>query len=431
MKLTIQSIKRPAGTIILMFALMVVGVLGYMRLPVNMLPDITYPLIKVYVYWPGATPEQIESEVAQVIERKMSTVDNLDYIESTSEDGLYSLLVNFDYTVNRDVAYQDVLAKMGLVRKELPKEVEEPLIFKADPSQLPVVELLIIDDNKSITQLRTWTQNELQDQFASVKGSAGTAVSGGTPREIRIHINPLKLQGYNVSISQIIKRLKEENIDLPGGRMVTPTRDFLVRTYGEFQNINEIKNLIVARSTTGANIILKDVADVKDFHAIQKIRNRYNGKEGIRISIFKQAEANAVEVSDNVKKRLAELKNELPQSASIDMVYDQAEYVRLSTNGVRDAVGIAALLVIFVTAFFLSGWKRVLSLVLSLPVTILGAFFIMQLLGFSINIFTLGGLVVAMSVILDNAIVVLENITRIHETEPNEPTPKLLKIHYI
>jgi len=294
MKLTIQSIKRPAGTIILMFALMVVGVLGYMRLPVNMLPDITYPLIKVYVYWPGATPEQIESEVAQVIERKMSTVDNLDYIESTSEDGLYSLLVNFDYTVNRDVAYQDVLAKMGLVRKELPKEVEEPLIFKADPSQLPVVELLIIDDNKSITQLRTWTQNELQDQFASVKGSAGTAVSGGTPREIRIHINPLKLQGYNVSISQIIKRLKEENIDLPGGRMVTPTRDFLVRTYGEFQNINEIKNLIVARSTTGANIILKDVSDVKDFHAIQKIRNRYNGKEGIRISIFKQAEANAV-----------------------------------------------------------------------------------------------------------------------------------------
>jgi len=423
MKLTIQSIKRPAGTIILMVALMVVGVLGYLRLPVNMLPDLTYPLIKVYVYWPGATPEQIENEVAQVIERKMSTVDNLDYIESTCEDGLYSLLVNFDYTVNRDVAYQDVLAKMGLVRKELPKEVEEPLIFKADPSQLPVVELLVTDDNKSITQLRTWAQNELQDQFASVKGSAGTAISGGTPREIRIHIDPLKLQGYNVSVSQVIKRLKEENIDLPSGRMVTPTRDFLVRTYGEFQNINEIKNLIVARSTTGANILLKDVADVKDFHAIQKIRNRYNGKEGIRISIFKQAEANAVEVSDNIKKRLDELKNELPQSASIDMVYDQAEYVRLATNGVRDAVGIAALLVIFVTAFFLSGWKRVLSLVLSLPVTILGAFFIMQLLGFSINIFTLGGLVVAMSVILDNAIVVLENITRIHETEPNEPTP--------
>lgn len=423
MKLTVQSIKRPAGTIILMVALMVVGVLGYMRLSVNMLPDITYPLIKVYVYWPGATPEQIENEVASVIERKMATVDNLDYIESTSEDGLYSLLVNFDYTVNRDVAYQDVLAKMGLVRKELPKEVEEPLIFKADPSQLPVVDLLITDDNKSITQLRTWVDNEVQDKFASVKGSAGTAISGGTPREIRVHIDPLKLQGYNVSVSQVIKRLKDENLDLPGGRMISPTRDYLVRTYGEFQNINEIKNLIVSRSASGANILLKDIADIRDFHTIQKIRNRYNGKEGIRLSIFKQAEANAVEVSDNIKKRLAELNSELPPSVHIDMVYDQAEYVRLSTNGVRDAVGIAALLVVLVTAFFLSGWKRVLSLVLSLPVTILGAFFIMQLLGFSINIFTLGGLVVAMSVILDNAIVVLENITRIHETEPNEPTP--------
>jgi len=423
MKLSIQSIKRPAGTIILMIALMVVGLLGYLRLPVNMLPDITYPLIKVYVYWPGATPEQIENEVAQVIERKMATVDNLDYIESTCEDGLYSLLVNFDYTVNRDVAYQDVLAKMGLVRKELPKEVEEPVIFKADPSQLPVVDLLITDDNKSITQLRTWIENELQDKFSSVKGSAGTAVSGGTPREIRVHVNPVKLQGYNISLSQITKRLKDENLDIPGGRMLTSTRDYLVRTYGEFQSISDIENIIISRNSNGGNILLKDIAEVSDYHAIQRIRNRFNGKEGIRLSIFKQAEANAVEVSDNVRSRLAELKNTVPPSTHIDLIYDQAEYIRMSTNGVRDAVALAAILVVLVTAFFLSGWKRVLTLILTLPVTILGTFFFMQLLGFSINIFTLGGLVVAMSVILDNAIVMIENITRIHETEPNEPTP--------
>ena len=423
MKFTIQSIKRPAGTIILMLALMVLGILGYMRLPVNMLPDITYPLIKVYVYWPGASPEQIENEVAQVIERKMATVDNLDYIESTSEDGLYSLLVNFDYSVNRDVAYQDVLAKMGLVRKELPKEVEEPVIFKADPSQLPVIDLLITDENRSITQLRTWIDNELQDKFASVKGSAGTAVSGGTPREIRVHVDPMKLQGYNISLLQINNRLKDENLDIPAGRMLTQTRDFLVRTYGEFQSIDDIKNIIISRSSGGGNILLKDVAEVTDFHAIQRIRNSFNGKEGIRLSIFKQAEANAVEVSDNVRQRLADLVGELPPSTHIDMIYDQAEYIRMSTNGVKDAVGIAAILVIMVTAFFLSGWKRVLTLVLTLPVTILGTFFFMQLFGYSINIFTLGGMVVAMSVILDNAIVMIENITRIHETETDEPLP--------
>lgn len=130
MNIILQAIKRPAGTIMLMIVLMVAGVAGFLNLPTNMLPDITYPQVKVYVYWPGATPEQIENEVAAVIERKMATVDNLDYIESTSEEGVYTLLVNFDYSVDRDVAYQDVLAKMGLIRKELPSGILEPVVFK-------------------------------------------------------------------------------------------------------------------------------------------------------------------------------------------------------------------------------------------------------------------------------------------------------------
>ena len=162
MKLTLESIKRPAGTIIMMIVIVVLGIAGFTSLPVNMLPEITYPMVKVYVYWPGATPEQMENEVAMVIERKMATVDNLDYIESTSEEGVYTLLVNFDYSVDRDVAYQDVLAKMGLVKKELPQEILEPVVFKAVPSQLPVVELLVSSENMSLTQLRTWIENEFQ-----------------------------------------------------------------------------------------------------------------------------------------------------------------------------------------------------------------------------------------------------------------------------
>ncbi|MCA1757708.1 MAG: efflux RND transporter permease subunit [Bacteroidales bacterium] len=421
MKLTTESIKRPAGTIMLMIVLMVVGVAGFLRLPTNMLPDITYPMIKVYVYWPGATPEQMENEVATVIERKMATVDNLDYIESNSEEGVYTLLVNFDYSVDRDVAYQDVLAKMGLIKKELPQDILEPVVFKADPSQLPVVEVLVSNDNMSLTQLRTWVENEFQEEFASVKGSAGTALSGGTMREIRVHIDPLKLQGYNITYQELTARLKNENIDMVGGRVVTGSRDYIIRTYGEFQSLQEIENLIVRKYGNDSQILLKDVANVEDHHDLQRIRTRYNNKEGVRISIFKQADANAVIVSDLIRERLEVLGQELPPSTQIEMIYDQAEYVRLATNGVRDAMLLAALLVTLVTAFFLSGWKRVLSLVFSLPVTILGTFFFMELLGFSINIFTLGGLVVAMTVVLDNSVVMLENITRIQETEPETP----------
>ncbi len=423
MKLSTESIKRPAGTIMLMIVVMVIGIAGFLRLPTNMLPDITYPMVKVYVYWTGATPEQIENEVASVIERKMATVDNLDYIESTSEEGVYTLLVNFDYSVNRDVAYQDVLAKMGLIRKELPDGVLEPVVFKADPSQLPVVEVLVSSDHMNLTQLRTWADNEFQEQFASVKGSAGTALSGGMSREIRVHIDPLKLQGFNITIAEINERLKQENIDMVGGRMLTSTRDYIVRTYNEFESIKDIENLIIRKSGTDGQVLLKDIANIEDYHGLQRIRTKYNGQEGVRISIFKQAEANAVTVSDLIAERLESLKEELPTTTHVDIIYDQAEYVRLATNGVRDAMLMAALLVTLVTAFFLSGWRRVLSLIFSLPVTLLGTFFLMQALGFSINIFTLGGLVVAMTVVLDNSVVMLENITRIQHSEPETTNP--------
>jgi len=423
MKLTTQSIKRPAGTIMLMIVLMVVGVAGIFRLPTNMLPDITYPMVKVYVYWPGATPEQMENEVAMVIERKMATVDNLDYIESTSEEGVYTLLVNFDYSVDRDVAYQDVLAKMGLIKKELPEGILEPVAFKADPSQLPVVELLVSSDIMSLTELRTWIENEFQEEFSSVKGSAGTALSGGMKREIRVHLDPVELQGYNLTLQDISNRLKGENIDMIGGRMLTGKRDYIIRTYDEYRSMDEIENLILRQKANGSQILLKDVARVKDHHELQRIRTRYNGKEGVRISIFKQAAANAVTVSDLITERMEMLREELPPTTTIEMIYDQAEYVRLATKGVRDAMLLAAILVTLVTAFFLLGWRRILALALSLPVTLLGTFFVMQLLDFSINIFTLGGLVVAMTVVLDNSVVMLENITRVQDTEPETKNP--------
>lgn len=416
MNITIESVKRPLGTIMMIIVLMSVGIAGFYRLPTNMLPDITYPMVKVYVYWDGATPEQIENEVATVIERKMSTVDNLDYIESSSEEGVYTLLVNFDYSVNRDVAYQDVLAKMGLIKKELPSDIREPVIFKADPSQLPVVEVMVSSENMNLTQLRTWVNNEFQEQFASVKGSAGTALSGGMMREIRVHINPEKLLTYNLTLRQISDRLKQENVDVAGGRMITNTHDYIIRTYDEFKSLAQIENIILRKSGVNGQLLLSDVAKVEDYHSLQKIRTKYNGKEGVRISIFKQAEANVVTVSDLIMKRISVLRQTLPLGIHIDLVYDQAEYVRQATSGVRDSMVLAALLVTLVTAFFLSGWRRVLSLIFSLPVTILSAFFLMELLGFSVNIFTLGGLVVAMTVVLDNSVVMLENITRIQET---------------
>lgn len=423
MKLSTSAIKRPATVIILMFAIVVVGILGYTQLATNLLPDITYPMIKVYVTWRGATPEEIEDNIATVIERKVATVDDLDYMETQCTEGLYALQVYFTYNANRDIAYQDVLSKLGQVRKFLPRDAEEPLVFKADPSQLPVMDLLITSDQMDLTKLRTYVENELQDHFTSIEGTAGTEITGGLKREIRIHINPVKLQGYGLSVDKVAQRLKDENMELLGGRVTSARRDYIVRTNGEFSNVNEIENLIISKGKNEGLVLLKDVADVKDGYAVQRIKNKLNQTEGVKLSVFKQTGANTIEVSDLVAKKLQELKTVIPPSVNLDIIYDQADYIRAAVAGVRDAALIAALLVIIITAFFLTGWKRVLIVSLTLPVTLLGTFFFMQLLNFSINIFTLGGLVVAITVLLDNCIVVLENITRIQEEEPEELNP--------
>jgi hydrophobic/amphiphilic exporter-1 (mainly G- bacteria), HAE1 family len=423
MNITVAAIKRPVSVIILMIAIVMVGILGYTQLATNLLPDITYPMIKVYVTWRGATPEEIEDNIATVIERKVATVDNLDYMETQCTEGLYALQVNFTYNADRDIAYQDVLAKLGQVRKNLPKDAEEPLVFKADPSQLPVMDLLITSDQMDLTKLRTYVENELQDQFTSIQGTAGTEITGGLKREIRVHIDPIKLQGYGLSVDKVAQRLKDENLELLGGRVTSARRDYIVRTVGEFSKVSELENLIISKGKDEGLVLLKDIADVKDAYAVQRLKTKLNSQEGVKLSVFKQTGANTTEVSDLVTKKLAELKSIIPPSIKLDIIYDQAEYIRAAVSGVRDALLIAAILVILVTALFLSGWKRVFIVVLTLPVTLLGTFFFMNLLNFSINIFSLGGLVLAITVLLDDAVVVLENITRIQEEEPDEKHP--------
>ncbi|MGQ9817050.1 MAG: efflux RND transporter permease subunit, partial [bacterium] len=415
MKISELSIKKPVSVIVLMMAVWVVGIISFMRLPVNLLPDITYPLVKIYVNWRGATPEEIEDNIADVIESKMATVDNLDYLESECTEGLYTLLVNFSYDANRDIAYQDVLAKMGLVRKRLPKDADEPLIFKADPSQLPVMDLIVTSDSWDIVKLRTWVENYLQLQFTSVPGSAGTEVSGGAVREIRISLNPHKIQVLGLSLEKIAQRLKEENIELAGGRVTTEHKEFIVRTKAYYKNLDEIRNLIISYDKYGNAIFLRDIAEVKDTYDIQRIITRYNQKEGVKLSIFKQVAANTIDVERGIQQRLQELKPMLPAGVDIGVIYNQATYIRAANNGVRDAALIAALLVILVTWFFLGNWRRIAVIIISMPLSILLTFAAMKLFGFSLNILSLGGLVLAITVILDQSVIVLENIVRLYE----------------
>jgi hydrophobe/amphiphile efflux-1 (HAE1) family protein len=417
MRITALAVKQRIATAVIVITFMVLGAYGLWQLPTNFLPDMTYPMIKVYIYARGATPEELNVNIADPVERQMASVDGLDYLESSSIEGMYTLTANFQYGVSIDTAYQDALAAMARVARKLPKDIDPPIIFKADPSQLPVIQLTVSSDQWDMVKLRTWVDKWLQNQIISVPGVAGTDITGGLKREILVHLDNAALEKFGLSLPAVTKRLQEENIEQFGGRITVGPREFIARTMGEFRSLDEIRS-VVLKSGEAGKVYLRDVAQVEDGHEETRVITRLGGKPCVKLSVLKQADANTVSVAQAVERKIQELKKALPGDIRLGIVENQADYVTASLNGVRNAAIEAAILIILVVYFFLGSWRQVLIMMLVLPVTLIINFALMKLAGFSLNIFSLGGLVVALGVVLDNAIVVVENITRLrHEGE--------------
>ncbi len=411
MKITQYAVRRKLATGAIAVALLVIGLYSLSRLPVDFLPDITYPMIKVHIWWRGATPEEIDKNIADPVERQMATVDDLDYLESSSIEGMYTLLANFKYGVDVDVAYQDALAAMARVARVLPKDMDPPVIIKADPSQLPIVQLTVTSDQWDLIRTRTWTDEWLQDQLLAVPGVAGTEIVGGLKREIRIRLDEEALEKHGLTLAGITKRLQEENVEQFGGRVTSGNREFIARTVGEFRNLEEIRSVVIARQGA-AKVLLQDIAEVVDGSEEVRVITRLDGHPAVKLSVLKQADANTVDVARAVSERIEELEPALPAGITMGMVENQANYVMAAINGVRNAAVEAAIFVILIVWLFVGSWRQVLVLVIAIPLTLVLNFGLMKLAGFSLNIFSLGGLVIAIGVLLSNSIVVIENITR-------------------
>lgn len=274
-------------------------------------------------------------------------------------------------------------------------------------------------DTWDLTKLRTWTENWLQYQLQAVPGVAGTDIVGGLKREIRVHLDPNALDKFNLTLPAVLKRLQEENIEQFGGRVTVGRREFIARTMGEYRSLDDIRQVVLANGSTG-KVYFKDVAEVKDAHEEVRVITRLGGKPAIKLSVFKQADANTVAVVRAVSQRIQQLIPSLPEGVKLGMVENQADYVSAALNGVRNAAVEAAVLVILIISLFLGSWRHVWVLLLALPLTLVLNFALMKLGDFSLNIFSLGGLVVAIGVVLDNSIVVLENITRLRQLHPEE-----------
>jgi len=415
MRITAAALKRPVAVTVLVVATFAAGLFSLSRLDVNYLPDISYPMVKIHIWWRGATADDIETNIADPLEEVIATVDDLDYIESSSIEGMYTLLANFFYGVDVEVAFQDVVAAMGRVTKKLPRDMDPPVIIKADPSQLPVMEVMITSDEHDLVWLREWADIWLIDRLTSVPGTAGAEIVGGLEREIRVHLDPDRLQAYKLSPARVAKALYEENHETFAGRVTIEPREIIVRTMGEFESLEEIENVVVAMGPDGEEVYIKDIARVQDAHEEMRIDTHFNGQPCIEFKVLKQYAANAVSVAEGVKARLAGLRErgDIPKDIRFGYVEDESTYVRAAINSVEDSAILAAMLIVLVVYLFLGRWRQVIVMLVALPITLLANFAVMKAAGFSINVFSLGGLVVALGVILDNSIVVLENITRL------------------
>lgn len=415
MRITAAALKRPVAVTVLSIAVLAAGLFSLTQLDVNYLPDISYPMVKIHIWWRGATADDIEDNIADPLEEVIATVDDLDYIESSSTEGMYTLLANFFYGVDVEVAFQDVVAAMGRVTKKLPRDMDPPIIIKADPSQLPVIEFMITSDKHDLVWLREWADEWLVDRLMAVPGTAGAEIVGGLKREIRVHLDPDRLQAYNLSPGRVAKALYEENLETFAGRVTIEPREIIARTMGEFESLEEIEDVVVGIGAGGEEIYVKDIARVEDQHEEMRIDTHFNGQPCVEYKVLKQYAANAVTVAEGVKSLLAELRErgDIPEDIRFGYVEDESAYVGAAVNSVRDSAILAAGLVVIVVYLFLGRWRQVIVMMVALPLTLLANFAVMNAAGFSINVFSLGGLVVALGVILDNSIVVLENITRL------------------
>lgn len=404
------SVRRPITTIMLFLAIIIIGIVAFQRLPIDLLPEIEPPMISVLTQYPGASAQDVEINVTKKIESGLSSITNLKKIRSTSIDNISVVVLEFEYGTNLDEASNDIRSALEFTKRNLPEDALDPFIFKFSTNIFPVVFLAVTAD-ESYIGLNKLAEKEIVDPLKRVNGVGTVQAFGGPVRQILVQVDTKKLEAYNISTQQISQVLQAENVNVPSGTIKMGSMEYNLRVPGEFSDINEIKNLVISQQG-GRIVYLKDVANVIDSLKDRTINVRLNGGKGLQIIIQKQSGANTVEVARNVKAKLEEIKKNLPSDVKVDIIVDTSEYIVNSINNLAEAVILGAIFVSIVILLFLRKWRATLIILLTLPVSLIGAFIYLYFTGNTINIISLSSLSIAVGMVVDDAIVILENITR-------------------
>jgi hydrophobe/amphiphile efflux-1 (HAE1) family protein len=417
------AIKHPIGTMMLVSVVIVLGGYFLSTLKVDLLPRLIYPQIRVFVSNRGVDPLVMEETVTRVLESRLATTEDATKVESSSTEGRSNVTLSFDYGKDIDLALRDASTKLDQARSGLPREIDPPVIFKADPSQIPIFEIAVSSAGMDLVRLRRWCQEELTNYFLTVPGVASVDVAGGLEREVQVIIDQKRLQGYGLAVTEVLRSIRDANVDQTGGRVTAGRREYLSRTEGKFASVAELAEVpIRVRGNSGEQRIkMRDIARVEDSHREQRIFARLDDIPSVKVSIQKQPNANTVDVNNGLKAKLELMKSVgiIPSGLEIKVVNDQSYYIENSLSSVTDAAMLGGLLAMIMVGFFLGNWRRTFIIATSIPIAILGTFVMMGLGDLTLNIISLGGLALGIGMLVDNSIVMLENISRHQKDHPD------------
>ena len=412
------SVKRPVFATMVIMALVVVGIVSYPSIGVDLLPKVDFPIVTITTTLKGASPEVMDVDVTDMIEGSVNTINGVKSINSTSAESVSRVIIEFALERNIDQAVQDVREKVSLVRSKLPTDIDEPKIAKVDPDASPIL-YLNLSGNKTVRELSTYADEILKEQFQRINGVGDVGFSGLRLRQVRIWLDAAKMQAYQIAPADVVRALQRENIELPGGRIETQTKEYTVRIKGEFAKIPDFNDLIITYYK-GAPVRIKQIGKAEDGMEEKRTLARYNGVTAVGMSIQKQSGTNTVEVANRVKSEIAKINTTLPPGMKINIAMDQSLFIIRSINEVQFHLLIGSIFAILAVFIFLKNMRTTLISAVALPVSVISTFALINAFGFTFNNMTMLALSLSVGLLIDDAIIVIENIYR-HVEEGMEP----------
>ena len=406
-----SAIQKPVTTALIFVAVIVIGIFSFLKLPIDLFPEMDPPYITVMTTYPGASASEMETNVTKIMENALTSVDHLKHITSQSKDNISVVTLQLEWGANMDEAVNDVRSFVDMAANNLPDNCSKPVIFKLSTSAMPVCQYSITAD-ETYPGLDKILNDEVIPQLNQVDGIGNISLSGAPDRYVYVNIDQQKLDAYGLTLEQVGQVVSANNLNLTSGTIKMPQEQYQMQVRSEYLESSEIENLMVSMTPKGQQVFIRDIATVKDTIKDLTLDEKTNGREAVRLIITKQTGANTVQVCKDIRNELAKIKKQLPSDVKIEKIYDTSENVQNSINSLEESVLYALFFVVLVVLFFLGKWRATIIIGITIPIALIVAFIYLGMADSSLNIISLCSLTIAIGMVVDDAIVVLENITR-------------------